>query len=292
MAFTLQINTKNSAGNRAVNFETLLSNCHLRYGSDNEFYILEEGKINQNTAILYNPNRIGRGIYFSAGKPDGILEISYNIPTTEAEITDFLNVVSEVAGQLQEVEMYCVEEKRKYTLSELLNNKDNMVQFSLQSLNQFCSNKEYSSCIFSLAMWPFVLSGEQRTKFAICTDLKEFEQLLHEKQDMDVYYAKPALLRDKENNKIIAAYTLTEECESIFPLKAEGFLKIYDDTKIDEGWIRFFIYSEDRLADGIFLYDRFVSYILEHGAIGYDERNILIPKLTKEQIGKMLKAIS
>lgn len=47
-----------------------------------EFYILEEGAADD-TVILYNPKRIGRGIFFDGRKmKEGRVEISYNIPTT------------------------------------------------------------------------------------------------------------------------------------------------------------------------------------------------------------------
>ena len=70
MAFTLQIKAKGLFGNKKIDMETLLSNCNLRFGSDNEFFVLEEGKTNQGTCILYNPQRIGRGIFFDASKID------------------------------------------------------------------------------------------------------------------------------------------------------------------------------------------------------------------------------
>ena len=34
------------------------------------FFILQEGQENNKTAIIYNPNRIGRGIFFDGTKGD------------------------------------------------------------------------------------------------------------------------------------------------------------------------------------------------------------------------------
>lgn len=292
MAFTLQIKAKGLFGNKKLDMEALLSNCNLRFGSDNEFFVLEEGKTNQGTCILYNPQRIGRGIFFDASKMgDGQYVLSYNIPTTEAEITDFIRVAKEIERQSKHVEMYCVEEERSFTVESLMENKERMVQFSLDTLNQFCGNKEYKSYIFTLAMWPLVLTKEQVAYYATCRDLKEFEQLLHDKQNLDVYYAKPTLLHNNNTGKNGAFYTLTEECESIFPIRADGFINM-DNVKIDEGFVRFFIYSENRVLDGLFDYDRFVKALLDRGATYFDEEHIRVPSMIKQQILEIAEEIA
>lgn len=289
MAFTLKIQSKTLFGNKKVDFEQLIKNCGLNYGHDNEFYILEEG-MREDTAILYNPNRIGRGIFFDgSGMKEGKVEISYNIPTTEAEIVDFINVVKELNRQMKKVEMFCVEEERKYTLEQLIDNKDNMVRFCLEKLNEFCSNNEYTSYIFTLAFWPYELTNEMVKTFANCTDLHEFEQTLHMKQNMDVYYAKPRFYR-KENGEIFANYVFTEECESVFPIKADAYFRT-ERIGINEGYICYYIFSEERMMDGAYDYDKFIQYVMDNGAEYYDGSHIIVPAMTKEQMEEMAKVI-
>lgn len=288
MAFTLKIEAKTLFGSKAVDFGKLIQNCGLQFGHDNDFYILEEGAAD-NTVILYNPNRIGRGIFFDGRKMrEGKVEISYNIPTTEAEITDFIRVAKELERQLKKVEMYCVEEERKYTTEQLEQNRERMVQFSREKLNEFCANKEYSSYIFTLAMWPLELTQDMVNKFETCTDLQEFEQILHDKQSMDVYYGKPRLMQ-KQTGEIGAFYTFTEECESIFPIRADGFFSM-ERIKVDESFVRYYIFSEERLMEGMYDYDKFIQYMLEHGATYYDRSHILVPSMTKEQMEELAKA--
>lgn len=288
MAFTLKIKKRDSLDNMHISFGELLENCNLSFGHDNDFYILEDGMV-ERTAILYNPSRIGRGIFFDGRNIDeGIIEISYNIPTTESEIEDFINVARELERQMESVDMYCIEEERNYTLEELMDNKERMVLFSQIKLNEFCANKEYESYIFTLAMWPLVLTDEMVEKFEKCTDLQEFEQILHDKQNMDVYYAKPRLLQ-KQNGEIGAFYVFTEECESIFPVKADGFINL-NQTKVDEGFVQYYIFSEDYMMDGLYSYDKFISYMLEHGATYYDKNHILVPSMNKAQMEELAKA--
>ena len=290
MAFTLQIRKKGFFGNKNADLKLILKNCGLKYGSSNEFYILQEDVINQNTAVLYNPSRIGRGIFFDGSKAaEGEITLSYNIPTTVAEIVDFVRIVKEVERQLKKVALYCVEEEREYTTQTLEDNIPNMTQFSLQSLHEFCK-KEYSTYILTLAMWPFVMNKEQVLEFSECKDLQKFEQLLHDMQAIDAYYAKPTLMQNKADGKILAIYTLTEECVSIFPVKADDFLNL-DSIKIDEGLVRFYIFSENQARDGMFSYDRFISYMSEHGARKFDDTHLLIPSITKDEIDHMISEI-
>ena len=86
----------------------------VSYGDD--FYVMDMGKSNNGTAILYNPARIGRGIFFDArnvGK--GEIIVNYNIPTTATEIQDFVNVVKEVDRQFGKASFHCEEENKEYT---------------------------------------------------------------------------------------------------------------------------------------------------------------------------------
>lgn len=291
MAFTLKIKRKSILGNKKINFSTLLSNCHLKYGFSNEFYILEEGKTTQGTAILYNPKRIGRGIFYDARREkEGIIEISYLVPTTETEISDFINVVCEIERQFKKVELYCVEEKKEYTVKTLWSHKDKMVQFSLESLHDFCCNPNYDSYILTLAMWPWVMEDQQLTEFSTCNNLKGFEEILHRKQEMDVYYAKPSLMKKQEDGKIVAFYTLTEGCASIFPIKAEAFFSL-NQIKIEDGFIRFFISSEDKGREGFYSYEKFIKNQMEQGSETFDKTHILIPSISKSEIDKIIEKI-
>lgn len=180
--------------------EKLLKENGFKFGSDNDFYILEKGRINQKTAILYNPNHIGRGIFMDMSKiDDGVIELSYNIPTTKSEIIGFIKVVKSIENQLKKIEMYCYEEECNYTVSKLIDNVDRMMAFNLSKLNEFCGNKDYSSYIFTLAMWPIMLDEDEVNLFAKCDDLHEFEILIHNKQTLDIYYAKPSIMTKDKN---------------------------------------------------------------------------------------------
>lgn len=291
MAFTLQIRQKKHFGKTVLDLTALTNACGFRYGSNNDFYILQEGEQDQGTAVLYNPSRIGRGIFYNASKAlEGYYEVSYNIPTTRAEIADFARLVAEMERRLGKVEMYCVEEERTFTSMELEQGIEKFAAFSLKSLNQFCGNKEYQKYILPLARWPYTMTEDEVAAWETCTDLMDFEQTLHDLQSMDIYYAKPRLLQKKDTKEIGAFYALTEECESVFPIHADGFLNL-DGIKVAEGFVQFVLYSEQRLMDGMFSYERFIEEMQGRGVRQYDAEHILIPSMSKEELESLAKKL-
>lgn len=287
MAFTLQIKQKKLFAKTVLDIPELARSCGFSYGSNNEFYILREGEADRGTAVFYNPERIGRGIFFDGSKAgEGFYEVSYNIPTTKAEITDFVRLVGEIVRRLGKAEMYCVEEEKAFTSKELEEWIDRFALFSLESLNNFCRNKQYKSYILTLALWPYTLPEDKVSAWEKCADLSDFEQTLHELQAQDVYYAKPRLLQKSDTKEIGAFYTLTDECESVFPVRADGFLN-FSEYKVTEGFVQFFLYNEQRVMEGLFPYERFIEEVRQYNVRQFDADHILIPPLNKERLEEL-----
>ena len=284
MAFTLQIRQKKLFGKTTLDIPSLAQACGFCYGSNNDFYILQENEQVGGTAVFYHPEHIGRGIFFDGSKSrEGYYEVSYNIPTTRAEITDFARLAGEIERRLSRVEMYCVEEERTFTSGELEQGIEDFVAFSRKSLNQFCGNREFRSHILTLARWPYTLTEDKGALWAACTDLSDFERTLHGIQALDVYYAKPRLLHKNDTKEIGAFYALTEECESVFPVRADGFLNL-GELKVTEGFVQFVLYSEQRVLEGMFPYEQFVEELRGYDVRQFDGDHILIPPMTKAEL--------
>ena len=227
------------------------------------------------------------GIFFDGSKGgEGFFTVSYNIPTTRAEIADFTRLVQEMERRLGKVEMYCPEEGRLFTSKELEQGIDRFADFSLKSLQDFCGNKQYKSYILSLAMWPYTIPAEKVAAWEVCTDLSDFEQTLHTVQSMDVYYAKPRLLQKGDTGLIGAFYALTEECESVFPVRGDGFLNL-SEIKVSECFVQFVLYSEQRVLDGLFPYDRFMEELQKYGIRPFDADHVLIPPMSKAKLEEL-----
>ena len=60
--------------------------CELIFGSYNDYYVPYEGKKTGETFIIYNPEIIGRGIYFNGSSlQKGIAVISISCPYLQAQ---------------------------------------------------------------------------------------------------------------------------------------------------------------------------------------------------------------
>lgn len=290
MAFTLRINSKGLFSKaKSIDFDAIIKNCKLEYGSANEFYVMNEGEKDGETAILYNPDRIGRGIFFDSEKvSQGEITVSYNIPTTASEIRDFISVVKEIVRQFGKASLYSEEEEREFTTTTLENNASSMIEFSRQKLNEFCRDQDFAQCILTLAKIPWYLDADKREQYKYCTSLDDFEETIHELQKCDVYYAKPSLYRNQNDGKILAYYTLTNDCESCFPINPESFINL-DNIKIDEAFIRFYFYEEDKILDDFYPYARFIDFVKEKGAVKFDAEHLRIPDISKEEIYEFIK---
>jgi len=278
-----------------LNLQKLLADCSLGFGIYNEGYVLQEGETKNDTLILYNPKKIGRGIYLNTQNMVASAEItiSYNIPTTPTEIKDFFKIISNIKQQYGEIEIF-VDGKleNEETIMKL---KDDMISFSFTELKTFFSKHAEMRCIQTLAKFPYTFSNEQREHFLKAENADEYEQLIHDVQNRDIYYAKPRLVSDNETNAIFAFYALTDQTESIFPIDGTTVLlsTLNETPTINEVFIRFVLYSEQRAIEGKYNYEKFIKYISKHPDItSYDDAHIIIPPLSKEEIFELIESIS
>ena len=288
MAFTLKINSKGLFRAKGINFGELLNKTGMSFGSENEFHILTDGELSDNTGILFNPKRIGRGIFIDMRNVgNGELTVSYNIPTTAAEIRDFVSVVKEIGNQFGKASYYCEEEEREYTLSILEKNIDNMIAFSVEKLNDFARNKEFSQLILTLARFPWYIEDEKRSEFMTCRNLDGFEEAVHNHQKDDVHYAKPSLFRSKDDGRIFALYTMTDDCESIFPIDPSCFVG-YNNIKIEYAIVNFYDFGKERILEGTCPYSKFVDFMKQNGAVPFDAEHLRVPGINIETITKFV----
>ena len=172
------------------------------------------------------------GIFFDAGKAnEGEITIRLNFPTTPSEIRDFVNVAKEIERQFGKAFLHSEEEDKGYTTASLESSIDDMIRFSLETLNRQCTENPDKQYILTLALFPWFVEKNKRAEYKECTSLDDFEEKMHSLQAGDYYYAKPSLFKDTNSGKNLAFYTLTDDCESVFPIHADDFLNM-NDVKI------------------------------------------------------------
>ncbi len=295
MPFSLKITRKGFFTKRTIDIGEMLENCKFKFGTYNDFYVLDEGKHQNNSCILYNPQHIGRGIYFD-GNDDALVEMSINTPTSQYEIEDFFALAKEICRQYKSFDILNVEDNKKFSLEELLGIKDDFIKFNYDELQRGIEKSGFGerAWIMTATMWPIWIDKKMCNELRESKDLSVFSQLLHDKQNMDTYYAKPSLMRNEVDNSILAIYTLTEDCLSIFPMDFNDFISAsnpQNPIRADKGMIRFFIFSENRPLDGMWDYEEFIKYVMERGATKYDDAHILVPEYNKAGIEEMTNSI-
>lgn len=286
--FSVTIKAKKSLFGRTpkINLVKILENCKLRFGSYNDFYILEEGEMYDDMMTLYNPEKIGRGICLDFKEiGNGELTLACIVPATPTEIDDFFNIIRELKFQCKNIEIYFEDEKRDEDKFFGLTNT--ILKVSLDYLKKDCSKD--SKFVQKLARFPYTFSDEQRNLFKNATDLKEYEDLLHKVQNRDCYYAKPTLRKFPGNDEILACYVFTSNCESIFPIKGDIFLN-RDEFEISDSYINFFLREETRLIERIYKYDDFIQYVLNKEPEYFDEDHIII-KMYKDEMLEMVESL-
>ncbi|MFI3253027.1 MAG: hypothetical protein R3Y63_01605 [Eubacteriales bacterium] len=288
MAVDLIIRAKGVLCKEDLDLVDLLRRCRLGFGSYSPYFVLEDKHPN-NVGLLYNPKRLGRGIYFDGSKKDqGMVKLSFNLPTTPTEIDDVLRVVAEVKVQYRNVEL--ISDDLTLSVEEFVNRKQRFLQYSLASLRGFCETRQYESAILTLVTFPYTLTPDEMVYYSNEGTLEEFEELLHEKQIVDAYYASPKLMRKESTDELVAFYTLAEDCPSIMPIECSCFLSL-EQMPVDFGLVRFYIDSEKRMLDGYFDYDNFISVLLECGAEYFDGDHLLLPSFTADELQEIADEI-
>ena len=275
MAFDITISAKKTLLKKTprLNVEDILKNCNLKFGSYDDYYILQEDKMYNNTMILYNPQKFARGIFMDLNKfVSGKVSLSINLPTTPSEIDDLFNVINEIINQYVNVNLYI--EDNKYDKNILGDLKYDLNKSCLDNLRQIASNNPQLKLIQTLVKFPYTFSDEDREKFKNAKDLTEYEELLHKIQDVDIYYAKP-ILRQKPGGDVLSCYSVSNNCTSVFPIDGKNVLCRYNqDSK--HTIITFFILEEMKIVGGMYDYNDFINYMLDKGVEYFDDTHIKV----------------
>lgn len=288
MAVDLTIRAKGMLAKEELNFPTLLKNCRLQFGTYSPFFVLEDENPTQ-VGLLYNPQRMGRGIYFDGSLMDqGEVKLSFNLPTTPTEINDLIRVVTEVKLQYRNVEI--ISGDITMNVMEFVQLKDKYLDYSLSSLRGFCETRQYESAILTLAAFPYTLTPDEMVFYTEEGTLEDFETLLHEKQMVDALYISPKLMRKESTEELVAFYTVTEDCPVILPIECSCFLSM-EQYQVDYGLIRFFIHKEQRVMEGYFEYDNFVAVLLESGAEYFDGDHLYLPAFSIQELEEIAQEI-
>ena len=119
MSVSVRIKQK-SLFKKKLNINEIIEWTGLSYGVCDESYRLRDGETAEHT-LLYNKNRLARGIDVSIDGADIVLLLS--LPTSPAEIREFYGVIDRICNKLK-VKTYIREEEQVS-----LNDKDKFIEY-------------------------------------------------------------------------------------------------------------------------------------------------------------------
>ena len=187
----------------------------LHYDISDNNYTLEEGQMGQYT-ILFDPKYIGRGIEVSI--ENNVMLLRMSLPTTEREIHLFYDLATAICNYIHVNEFVRDEEIVFLKHSRDFIESDKRASIgALQDMETKVRNKESEQFYIFGALNPISLGEKEFDEINGSYD--NFEQLLNQKQQLDVFYANPKLYQ-RNDQTIFGIYFVGENIDTVVPKKA------------------------------------------------------------------------
>lgn len=212
MAVDVKIKQK-SLFKKKITIEEIIKLTNLSYGVCDEAYRLIPKEIGPRT-ILYDKNKLARGIELSLENNDIILRLS--LPTTPKEIRYFYKIIETICKNLNTNTYIRNEETAQIEDNDTFIKSDEEGSiYGLKDMKDILATKEYPYMQIFGVYHPIAIGSKEIKE--IDNNLENFENLLNKLQQLDLYYAAPKLYQTPD--KLIAVYAIGTEIASIVPLK-------------------------------------------------------------------------
>jgi hypothetical protein len=220
---------QNSIFKKKLDITDVINLTGLSYGVCDENYRLIPGETAAHT-LLYDKNRLARGIDASIDKTDIVLLLS--LPTTPFEIHSFYHAVEKICNALK-TKTYIREEEK-------VNLKDNP-QFikmdeegsvaGLEAISEKLEKDKYNRFEIYGICNPISIGANEVKQIGNRLDL--FEEYLHRLQSLDVYYAAPRVYRVQ--NKLVGIYAVGADIVSVVP--TEPYIVLNQIQGVEEWYV-------------------------------------------------------
>lgn len=220
---------QNSIFKKKLDITDVISLTGLSYGICDENYRLIPGETAAHT-LLYDKNRLARGIDASMDKTDIVLLLS--LPTTPFEIHSFYHAVEKICNALK-TKTY-IRQDEKVNLKENPRFIKMDEEGSVAGLEAICEKLEKDKYnrfeIYGICN-PISIGSNEVKQIGNRLDL--FEEYLHRLQSLDVYYAAPRVYRVQ--NKLVGIYAIGADIASVVP--TEPYIVLNQIQGIEEWYV-------------------------------------------------------
>ena len=289
MALDIEINQKG-----LFKKELILSDItggKYKYGVLDSAWRLDEGSLDGETIIFYDPLHIGRGVEFE-GK-SGIkdkLKLRMPLPATIYDIDMLFDIVKRVAKKwnaktfIQDDVPCDIKD-----VDDIVMQHKQMSHSWLAGIKNSLNDSETS--IMFCVMWPLELRTDTLSEFGRNKDAEGFASYLHRLQAVDLYYAAPRIykLNDKE---YFGAYAITATTGSIIPITPSAPTLAVDPNTGGplecSKYVVSLVSIQDNGVIGRISYEDFAEAVQVDSLTRFDETHVVL-ELSEESIHEIAR---
>ena len=220
---------QNSIFKKKLDITDVISLTGLSYGVCDENYRLIPGETAAHT-LLYDKNRLARGIDASIDKTDIVLLLS--LPTTPFEIHSFYHAVEKICNALK-TKTY-IREEEKVNLKnnpQFIKMDEEGSVAGLEAISEKLEKDKYNRFEIYGICNPISIGANEIKQIGNRLDL--FEEYLHRLQSLDVYYAAPRVYRVQ--NKLVGIYAIDADIVSVVP--TEPYIVLNQIQGVEEWYV-------------------------------------------------------
>ena len=262
---------QNSIFKKKLDITDVINLTGLSYGVCDENYRLIPGETAAHT-LLYDKNRLARGIDASIDKTDIVLLLS--LPTTPFEIHSFYHAVEKICNALK-TKTY-IREEEKVNLKnnpQFIKMDEEGSVAGLEAISEKLEKDKYNRFEIYGICNPISIGANETKQIGNRLDL--FEEYLHRLQSLDVYYAAPRVYRVQ--NKLVGIYAIDADIVSVVP--TEPYIVLNQIQGIEEWYVML-------KAGKIIKYKDFIENI---PAKEYYDFNHVIVSLSEQDVDSLIE---
>lgn len=186
-------------------------------------YMRNTREVKDGELVVYNPDKIGRGVSVMGWNSDIKNEIAIvaNSFSTKYDYEMFYDIVGNIMRVWKTKNFE--EEGIKYSeadLEKLCQEQKTNAMKMMADINNLVNRADGEELTFFSAMLPIDLKLDVIQKFGEENDEEGYADYLHELQTIDAYFAVPVYYAQKINkDACFGGYAITSDTDTIFPVK-------------------------------------------------------------------------
>ena len=233
----------------------------LEFGEYGENYILREAAADSSSIIVYDPNKIGRGIMID--KDNDKLTLEMAAVTGPEEIKLYYSIIRNICERFGIAvfslndQLASPKEIENYIKHDIENAEAGLIIFTTKLEH----GEEKYLTVFG-AMNPIAVGLKDLR--SIGADAEKFGDFIHEKQSVNAYYAGPQLYSNPEDGSLLGIYPFQADTYSIMPY--EPIKPFYLEEEVGK-WMVYLYVSDDMY--GYIPFEVFSKHVKDLGR--YDE---------------------